>query len=443
MNPNNKELYEFYLQNLHVGELESKKFRPNDEAVTFEIRDKLITPYEQIILKNKNRIMMIIKTYLAKSTSRLGTRYPTTKVPFLKSDMDIIFQALGFSRQMVYDTSMNIHANDIDTNNHLIQEPFNMMCTIAAHVYLKNDPNLQKAILGIAKGKIPDDKYKYSTPVYFLVLYMAIHFYSALYNKYWKYDPNEDVMDYTIEHMSNKFIIRKCQNILEFITYHSETNIENMMDRLLRASDVDLIYFFSNLNNRLSHALRTIANNYYENKEKGNSTGHEDANRVNDEGKFYVGDTTSISADVEQVTRRITTRFFSETVLNDKLVTGACAKTKFSKSKFIVITQRIRENHENDQIIKNIFSSIICYYLVKFQGKIENIKSNNFLIQMFKVYSISNTKDQFVIGIKEQLSLLIKNNASTILDEGNSNILDRAKTSLYNYFILYIAANSK
>lgn len=441
MNPNNEELYAFYLQNLHVTG--SDKFRPNDEDITFDIKNKIILPYEQNILKAKNRIMSVIRAYLARSTSRLGTRYPTTKVPFLKSDMDIIFSACGLSRQMVYDASVNIHANDIDTTNHLIQEPFNMMCVIAAHVFLKNDKRLYDAIVGISKGKMPDDKYKYSTPVYMLTLYLAIRFYSALYNKFWKYDPTEDVMDYTIEHMSNKFIIRKCQNILEFITYHSETNVENMVDRLIRASDVDLIYFFSNLNNRLSHALRSIANNYYYNKEHGNTVGHEDANRVNDEGKFFVGDTTSVSADVEQTTRRIVTRFFSESVLNDKLVTGACARTKFSKAKFVLIIQKIRENHDNDEIIRNIFASIICYYLVKFQGKIENIKSNNFLIQMFKVYSISNTKDDFVIKIKEQLTALIKVNSNAILDEGNANLLDRAKTSLYCYFILYAAACSK
>ena len=212
---------------------------------------------------------------------------------------------------------------------------------------------------------------------------------------------------------------------------------------MLRASDVDLIYFYSNLNNRIGHALRTIANNYYENKENENRIGHDNSSQTNDEGKFFVGDTASISADVETVTRRITSRFFSETVLNDKLVSTACYKTKFSKAKFILIIQKLRENHENDQFITNIFANIISYYLVKFNGTIDTLKSNNFLIQMFKVYSISNTKDPFVIGVKEQLTKLIKTNLSLIIDEGNKNLIDRCKTSIYNYFVLYIAANSK
>jgi len=440
MNPNNTELYEFYKQNLHIMD---SKFRPNDEDITYDIRDKIITPYESQIYMAKNRIMAIIKSYMSKNASKLGVRYPTSKIPFLKSDMEILFSACKVPRDLVYNESIKINANDIDTGNHLIQEPFNMLCTIAIHVFLKRDKSLQKQITDIMKGKHLDDKIKYSSPVYFLALYLAIHFYSALYNKFWKYDPNEDVMDYTIEHMSNKFIIRKCQNILEFITYHSETNVENMMDRILRASDVDLIYFYSNLNNRISHALRTIANNYYDNKEKGNAVGHEDANRENDEGKFFVGDTASISADVEQTTRRITTRFFSETVLSDQLVTASCARSKFSKAKFVLIIQKLRENHDNDPIIRNIIASIISYYLVTFNGKIENLKSNQFLLQMFKVYAISNTKDKFVLDTKAQLDNLIKTNLSTIIDEMNQNLVDRCRSSLYQFFVLYIAANSK
>lgn len=440
MNPNNKELYEYYKQQLHVLD---DKFRPNDEDVTFHIKSKIIIPYEANILKAKSKIFTIVRSYMAKNSAKLGARYPTSKIPFLKSDMDIVFSACGIDRNKLYEECMKIDANDIDTKNHLIQEAFNMMCVIIAHVFLKNDKILQNQIMDIAKGKMLDDKIKYNSVVYIIILYLALHLYSAQYMKFWKYDTIPEVMDYTIEHMSNKFIIRKCQNILEFITYHSETNIENMVDRLLRASDVDLIYFYSNLNNRIGHALRTIANNYYENKENENRIGHDNSSQTNDEGKFFVGDTASISADVETVTRRITSRFFSETVLNDKLVSTACYKTKFSKAKFILIIQKLRENHENDQFITNIFANIISYYLVKFNGTIDTLKSNNFLIQMFKVYSISNTKDPFVIGVKEQLTKLIKTNLSLIIDEGNKNLIDRCKTSIYNYFVLYIAANSK
>ena len=129
--------------------------------------------------------------------------------------------------------------------------------------------------------------------------------------------------------------------------------------------------------------------------------------------------------------------------MNDQLVTAACARTKFSKAKFILIIQKIRENHDNDPIIRDIIAGIISYYLITFNGKIENLKSNQFLLQMFKVYAISNTKDKFVLDTKAQLDKLIRNNLQGILDEMNQNLLDRARVSIYQFLVLYIAANSK
>lgn len=440
MNTSNTELFKFYTDNLHIG---VQKFRPNDEEVTFELKNSLIIPNEAKILKAKNKIVNVVKSYMGKTAAKFGARYPLDKIPFLRSDMDILFTACGINKDVVYKASDSVTANGIDSKNHLIQEPFNLMCVIIAHVYLKNDPKLIQAINDIAKGKYIPEQTKYASVVYLIILYLGMHFYSALFIKYWKYGANEAVMDYTVENMSNKFIIRKCQNLLEFIQYHTETNIENMMDRLLRASDVDLIYFYSNLNNRMSHAMRTIANNYYDNKEKQNYISNEDTSRVNDEGKFFVGDTTSVSADIESTTRRILSRFFSEDVINERIANAACVKTKFSKVKFMIILQRIKENTKNDVLIKSIFTNIITYYLAVLKGSTKNIKSNSFIVDMYKVYSISNTNDKLVLAIKQELSDLVKNNSKEILDEGNSNIIERAKSSIYNYLILYIAANSK
>ena len=440
MNPSNEDLWNFYLNNLHVGD---QKFRPNDEEITYELKNALIIPNEAKILRSKNRIISIIKSYMGKTAAKFGARYPIDKIPFLRSDMDILFSACGMDKEKVYQAANSITANGIDSKNHLIQEPFNLMCTIIAHVYLKNDAKLLQAIYDIAKGKIIPEQTKYASVVYLVILYLGMHFYSALFIKYWKYGANEAVMDYTVENMSNKFIIRKCQNLLEFIQYHTETNIENMIDRLYRASDVDLIYFYSNLNNRMSHAMRTIANCYYENKEKQNYVSNEDTSRKNDEGKFYVGDTTSVSADIESACRRVITRFFSESVVNPRITEAACVKTKFSKVKFMIILQRIKENRSNDNIIKELFANIISYYLTILKGSINNMKSNKFIVDMYKVYSISNTNDKFILTIKRELSDLVKNNSKEILDEGNANIIERAKSSIYNYLILYIAANSK
>ena len=59
---------------------------------------------------------------------------------------------------------------------------------------------------------------------------------------------------------------------------------------------------------------------------------------------------------------------------------------------------------------------------------------------MIKSYSVSNTKDEFILGMKDLLNKLIHENLTTIIDEGNANLVDRCRMSLFIYFVLYIAS---
>lgn len=434
------DLITMYKSVLHTKD--PSKFRPNDSEITYTIKTEITDTYEENILKAKNKIIAVVKQYMNKNSSAYGVRYPLKRIPFLKSDMDILFRAVGIDPKELYDATMKINANDIDVGNHLIQNPFNTLCVIITHVFLKHDkPLLQK--IKMAEDKIIPDSEKYKSPVYLVAMYLACYFYSKNYMRYWKYDPTPDVMDYTIEHLSNKYIIKKCSSLMDFIQYHSETNVENMWDRVTRGSDVDIIYFFSNLNNRLSHALRTLANEYYKNKEEDNRTGHDKLTMTNDEGKTSLVDVTNISSDINTTVRRITNSFFSESIIDDKLVTASIYRTKFSKSKFMVILNRIRENKESDPIIYKIIANIIAYYLTNTRKSANTFKSNEFVTTMIKTYGISNTNDIFINSMKDQLTQLVKLNLEGILDETNMSSIDRCRTSIYIYLVLYIAACSK
>ena len=85
----------------------------------------------------------------------------------------------------------------------------------------------------------------------------------------------------------------------------------------------------------MSNAVKIIANNYYENHKNNNKIGSDDANKTDPSGKAYTGDVASISADIDYCVRRVVTKFYSETVIDDKLLTMACNKTKLSKSRML------------------------------------------------------------------------------------------------------------
>ena len=416
--------------------------RVNEEEVTFQITNDIVVKYSNNILKAKSKILAVIKSYIASHSSQLGLRGPTSKIPFLESDKNAIFKAVGISKEELIASIKKVDANDIDTSNHLFADPFDSLCVIICGVFLKNDVKLLKKIKNCDKVPLTkQEKYNQNNPVFYVALYLSIRFYGAIYNKFFKYDPDPQVMDYTIESISGKFLIKKMANMLEFIQYHSETNIENMWDRVTRMSDVDIFYFISNLNNRLSNAVKIIANNYYENHKNNNKIGSDDANKTDPSGKAYTGDVASISADIDYCVRRVVTKFYSETVIDDKLLTMACNKTKLSKSRMLLILKKIRENRKSEPRMKEIITCIISYFLSSLGGKVDEIRSSKFAVNMIKAYSVSNTKDTFILAIKDHLQKLIHENLTSIVEETNANMCDRVKNSLYTYVVLFIGTS--
>jgi ribosome-binding ATPase YchF (GTP1/OBG family) len=246
-------------------------------------------------------------------------------------------------------------------------------------------------------------------------------------------------MDYTIENISNKFLIKKVNNIFDIVRYYSDTNIEYREDNLKRGADVDYVYYCISLDTRIGGFMKSLANQFYKNKEKERRTQTESASRQDDEGEFFVGQTSNISATLESSVRKILTKFVSDNTVDETILNVACNKTKFSKSKFVIIIGRIRER--TDSKIQEVLSNIIMYYLIDSKKDISTVRSREFINKMFDLYSISNTKNEIILKIKALLEEIVSENTENILKEGNANMLDRIKTTLYYYLVLFIAKN--
>ena len=119
----------------------------------------------------------------------------------------------------------------------------------------------------------------------------------------------------------------------------------------------------------------------------------------------------------------------------------ACNKTKLSKSRMLLILKKIRENRKSEPRMKEIITCIISYYLSSLGGKVDEIRSSKFAVNMIKAYSVSNTKDNFILAIKDHLQKLIHENLTSIVEETNANMCDRVKNSLYTYLVLFIGTS--
>jgi hypothetical protein len=408
----------------------SKGLKINDPNVSYIFRDNIIERYDETFLKNTNKVQSVIRRYIEKQASLYGTRAPTVRIPFTDYDKADLFKAAGISADSIKRCVSELRSNDIDIRNHIINDPFNELCSILTGFYFRHKNRF----------KTPKDPYTY--PHHFTSLYLAMRFYCSAYiSSFPKGDPSPDVMDYTIENLSRKFLLKKANNIFDIVRYYSETNIENREDELVRGSDVDYVYYCTSLATRIKGFMKSLATQFYANKEENNKTQTETASRQDEEGEFFVGQTSNISSVLESSVRKIITKFVSETTIDNTILDYACTKTKFSKPKLAIILNRIRENDATTSKLQQILSNIIMYYLIESKKGVDTIRSKEFITKMIDLYSISNTKNEIIINIKKLLEEVIVENAENIVKEGNKNMLDRIKTSLYIYLVLFIAKN--
>jgi hypothetical protein len=405
----------------------TQEVRVNDPNVSYIFRDDIVTKYSETFIKNYSRIQGVILKYIEKYASLYGTRAPTVRIPFTDYDKADLFKAAGITAETIKKSIYNLHANDIDIRNRIISDPFNELCAILTGIYYRNKDAFKK----------PKDETSY--PHNFASLYLTMRFYCSVYYRSFHYDPSPDVMDYTIENISNKFLIKKVNNIFDIVRYYSDTNIEYREENLKRGADVDYVYYCISLDTRISGFMKSLANQFYKNKEKERRTQTESASRQDEEGEFFVGQTSNISAVLESSVRKILTKFVSDNTVDESILNVACSKTKFSKSKFVIIIGRIRER--TDSKIQEVLSNIIMYYLIDSKKDINTVRSREFINKMFDLYSISNTKNEIILKIKSLLEEIVSANSEDILKEGNANMLDRIKTTLYYYLVLFIAKN--
>jgi ribosomal protein L30E len=405
-----------------------QQLRVNDPNVSYIFKEDIVDKYGETFMKNIQKIQGVIKNYVQKYSSLYGLRAPTVRIPFTDYDKSDLFKAAGISSDLIKKSIMKLHANDINLKNRIITDPFNELCSILTGYYFQNKDRFKK----------PQNEYSY--PYHFTSLYLTMKFYCSVYYRSFPVsDPSPDVMDYTIENLSRKFLLKKVNNVYDIVKYYSETIIENMEDRILRGADIDYVYFCTNLDTRIGGFMKSLAAQFYKNKEEKNRTQTETAARQNEEGEFFVGNTSNISSILESSVRKIITRFISDNTIDDSILNVACSRTKFSKPKLVIIINKIRE-HTDDKL-KEVLSNIIMYYLLTSKKDISAIRSREFITTMINLYSISNTKNEIILKIKDLLEQIVTENSESILKEGNKNMIDRVKTSLYTYLVLFIAKN--
>lgn len=372
----------------------------------------LVYPKVEAALKNKNNeneFKRVVGRYIDVNNRALTSIGPSSRPMFNPSDEEPLYR---MSHMTGLEVRKHIRENKyIKSQWQIMNNPFNTVISMfIRYGIISKNKNLQEVAL----------------------TYMALSMYPSLHNKYYEFEPNENIMAYTISNLSYKYKIRNTGNLLIAMQETMYTCLEHHVDDLVKGTDKGLVDFVMDVKTRLNSMMRNIANEFYDNHKSGKYL-NTDGDSFEEE-KYHEADSNIYA--VNRYTNDVTIKMTSQMV-NDHTVTIAAKSCKVSVNElrnYILAITNKKEKKEMHDLIEAIITS----YLLSPGVTSKDMKDNNkFLEHALNLYKKSNTTDKNVIRIK------------TILDEWMEDVgvykkTQRAATindfrkSIYLYFVFSI-----
>lgn len=265
--------------------------------------------------------------------------------------------------------------------------------------------------------------------------YMIFERYPSLHHKYYKHlgrstDPN--IMEYTINNISNKFKIKQAASLWQALMEIATAAYEHFKSGIVKGDDASICDYALRMQTSLNSFMRKISVAYHDNWTKGNTTKVE--TEIFEDEKYYEGDSNSLIVD------KLTNKVVSHLVVNGpdmKLVEISAKMNNISVNLLRSYTQTmITEKQRNDIYV--IVERILSLYLISDEPhKANTIGTNEFLLYCLQLYKKSNTINKDIIKIKTILD-------KWLVDLGIMNKTSRDATingfrkALFVFFVLTI-----
>jgi hypothetical protein len=198
--------------------------------MTTILRDEICIKYEKEILAKTVPFAAFVQKFIAKNADALATRGPSRRIPFTEQDKNDFFRLMGIEQKDIIEAIKNCPL--IDQKWNVLASTMNILLVAMVYVYFKNEDKF--------KG------YKYR-PHYLATFFLALKFYSSIQYRQFPYLPDESIMEYTIEELSKKFLMKKFNTVFELVQYFSDSHVENMNLELLKPDDKNMTFYVSNL----------------------------------------------------------------------------------------------------------------------------------------------------------------------------------------------------
>lgn len=361
--------------------------------------------------KTLNEILTYISKYIDRNSEQLYYIAPTKR---------IVFNTAGPDGAIILD---NLHI-----------DPKEMKKTIATIPSIRPKAAVLKKPVPVSITLLLREavKRKNKSAMDLLMMYLVLSLYWSVQYRTFKYEPNEAVVQYTINNLTNKYYIRSKGNLFEALLLTAQVNHEGFEKRLLMEDDEKLIDYIMSLRTRISSMVVRIAQAIYKDLAEKNyiNTVQDD---TSEEG-FY--ETQNVSFFISTTLDKVKMNFYQNRI-NPKLV-GMSARLCQVPS--LSLTQIMTDiKGEEPGKVEDILRSILILYLEDGKYTTASVGSKKFIAESLAVFGKSNTTDQKILQIKDHLSYFLEKYSETYMNTDRLATKNNYRKAVFSYFVFLLA----
>lgn len=345
------------------------------------VKDVLSTP------QGDRKFKIMVGSYMDRNQDKLYEVGPNHLIPFTDQQKNEYFDLFNVDKKEIMEMTKEIlkQLGSSSDFKYLNNNPifFLFYCCIRYYYITKNDKGLNTA----------------------LAIY-ALSVYPSVWSVYFKYPPNPGVMQYTVDHLTEKYILKQAGNIFNALftsinrtfTTYSTKDTERGFISIVEASDKEVIRFIQRIHNDQKSMIRNIVDMYMINHRKGLRISD---NLESQDSITIDPDKENNSSVVDSVTNKVLIPIISNGV-NLKIVTQSKDLAQISLVECRYYISKILIDKYTDDI-RRMIQAILFRFLYDDKNRREDINSSKYLVWCSQLFRQTNSKNENVKIIKDTL----------------------------------------
>lgn len=357
--------------------------------------------------ETQRKFSAIVVSYVDRNVNRLSTAGPSKRTLFSDMERNKVYDLIDFDPKLC--KAIVKQSNYIKASWKIVNDPFNLVMMM---------------ILRYAKLNQLDQINQLA------VTYLTLSMYPSLHYKYFKFEPNEAIMQYTINNLSNKFKVKQVGNILQALVDTTALADKTYDKNIRHANDKELTDYINAYKTRLNSLIKKIRDAFEKDYRSGNYMNTERDNE--DENDFKTSDSNSllIQRIVDQVVLKL-----SVNGPDSRIVDISAKMNQVSVNETRNTLNQLTQNKDESVNIRALCESILYLYLFNGENHVNDLNGSKFLTFCLAVYKKSNTNDENVIKVKSILDTWIEKYSETYRKTQRVATLNNFRRALYTFFV--------